>query len=134
MTGKERCRVLKDVRKTLSQKLGIDLNQTECTYEGECKGTCPKCKKEESILNSALIKKGATLAGATLLTVSLTGCTLFEPDIAGDVVQLPENPPEAEELSGDVQTIEDDKTAPPELEGDMVLPENYQENTKNSDM
>lgn len=134
MTGKERCRVLKDVRKTLSQKLGIDLNQTECTYEGECKGTCPKCKKEESILNSALIKKGATLAGATLLTVSLTGCTLFEPDIAGDVVQLPENPPEAEELSGDVQTIEDDKTAPQELEGDMVLPENYQENTKNSDM
>ena len=29
----------------------IDLKQEECTYKGECSGTCPKCKQEEEILN-----------------------------------------------------------------------------------
>ena len=42
MTGKEKCKILKDVRKDLADKLKINIDQRECTYKGECKGTCPK--------------------------------------------------------------------------------------------
>ena len=55
MDSRKKCDALKSVRKVLADKLGIDLHQKECTYEGECVGTCPKCKQEEEILNSALL-------------------------------------------------------------------------------
>ena len=54
MDGKQKCNVLKRVRKQMADKLGIDLHQKECTFEGECSGTCPKCAHEESGLNAAL--------------------------------------------------------------------------------
>ena len=42
---KVKCDLLKKLRKDLSDTLGIDLHQTECTFEGECTGTCPKCRQ-----------------------------------------------------------------------------------------
>lgn len=75
MTGKEKCKRLKAIRKSVADRMGIDLHQTECTWEGECKGTCPKCRQEEEILNAAIMRKGATLAGAAVLATSLAACT-----------------------------------------------------------
>lgn len=66
MNHKEKCKALKEVRKTIADKLGIDLHQTECTYEGECSGTCPKCAKEERTLNKALLS-GAVIASSIAL-------------------------------------------------------------------
>lgn len=54
---KEKCDILKKIRKEQADLLGIDLNQKECTFEGECNGTCPVCQKEEQILNEALLVK-----------------------------------------------------------------------------
>ena len=54
---KERCKELKLIRAKIAEELGIDLHQRKCTFEGYCSGTCPKCKSEELILNSALLKK-----------------------------------------------------------------------------
>lgn len=66
---KEKCNELKGIRKKLADKLGIDLHQRECSFEGECKGTCPKCAQEENILKKAL------LSGAVALSaVALTAC------------------------------------------------------------
>lgn len=75
MTGRERCDRLKRIRKGLADRLGVDLHQVECTYEGECRGTCPKCKQEEQILNRALVQKGTAVAGATVIAASLAACT-----------------------------------------------------------
>lgn len=66
MTHKEKCSVMKQMRKKIADKLGIDLHQTECTYEGECSGTCPRCAKEEKILNKALLS-GAVVASSIAL-------------------------------------------------------------------
>ena len=55
--GKEKCNFLKEMRRKLAEKLGIDLKQKECTFEGQCTGTCPKCQEEELILNNALLEK-----------------------------------------------------------------------------
>lgn len=66
MDHKERCKELKGLRKVLADKLGIDLHQRECTYEGECSGTCPKCAKEENILRKALLSGTVALTAVTL--------------------------------------------------------------------
>ena len=55
--NKEKCKHLRRVRKQIADDLNIDLHQVECTYEGICSGTCPKCEQEENILNAALLKK-----------------------------------------------------------------------------
>lgn len=125
MTSKERCSELKKIRKTLADKLNINLNQTECTYEGECSGTCPKCKQEEKILNMALLKKGAVILGATVLTMGLASCTLINndppTDLSGDIEVVE---PDDDTTSGIVDVTENNNSinvdTATELEGDVV--------------
>lgn len=69
---KEKCKRLKAIRKKLADGLGIDLQQRECTFEGECRGTCPKCRQEEEALNRALLGKAAAVAVSA--GIMLTGC------------------------------------------------------------
>ena len=83
MNHKETCRQLQAIRKGLADKLGIDLHQKECTYPGECSGTCPKCAREEQILNAALLKKTATVAGLAAGALSLAACG--QTQVTGDV-------------------------------------------------
>lgn len=54
---KERCRELKLVRAKMAEELGVDLHQRECTYDGYCSGTCPKCAAEERALNEAFLRR-----------------------------------------------------------------------------
>lgn len=110
MDGKQKCNVLKRVRKQMADKLGIDLHQKECTFEGECSGTCPKCAHEESILNAALLKKGAAAVTAVALTAALAGCTPFEEQ--GNI--QPQDPSGVEDDSGGGYD---------ELSGDVVVPD-----------
>ena len=125
MTSKERCSELKKIRKTLADKLNINLNQTECTYEGECSGTSPKCKQEEKILNMALLKKGAVILGATVLTMGLASCTLINndppTDLSGDIEVVE---PDDDTTSGIVDVTENNNSinvdTATELEGDVV--------------
>lgn len=84
MNHKEKCKTLKKVRKSIADVLGVDLHQTECTYEGDCPGTCPKCKKEEEILNKAIL----TGSAAAVSSLVLVGCQL---PIAQGVVHVIEN-------------------------------------------
>lgn len=74
-TGKAKCERLKQIRKDLAEQLNIDLQQKECTFKGNCKGTCPKCKQEEQILNNELLKRVVVLGVGALATLSLAGCT-----------------------------------------------------------
>ena len=71
MNHKEKCRKLKKLRKSMADQLGIDLQQRECTYQGECSGTCPKCRNEEETLNRALMAKGAVAGPGSGLTRGL---------------------------------------------------------------
>ncbi len=56
MKGKEKCKLLKEVRKEFAEANGIPYEPRECHYEGDCLGTCPACEKEtEDLL--ALVKQ-----------------------------------------------------------------------------
>ena len=60
MTGKEKCRILREIRKQIAETNGIEYVTIECTYEGnDCKGTCPKCEAEVAYLDMKLNQKRA---------------------------------------------------------------------------
>lgn len=74
--GKNICKHLKEVRKHIAEENNIPLEIKECTYKGECRGTCPRCEAEVRYLENALanrirIGKVATIAG---LTLGLSSC------------------------------------------------------------
>lgn len=81
MNGKNRCRILKDIRKRIAEENGIEYITTECKYKGDCLGTCPKCESEVRFLERELQKKrslGHRIAVAGIaagITLTATGCT-----------------------------------------------------------
>ncbi len=58
--GKDKCEILKKIRKYVAKKYGLDYKPTECNHEGDCKGTCPKCEAELADLQEQLEAKGIT--------------------------------------------------------------------------
>ena len=69
--GKSICRELKKIRKMIAEQNNIPLEDSECHYEGDCAGTCPKCDAEVRFLENALrmskqLGKVVTLSGAAL--------------------------------------------------------------------
>lgn len=90
MTGKSKCKILKDIRRQIAEKNGIELVIEECKYKGDCLGTCPRCEAEVRYLEKELEKRRAlgkkvAVAGlvATLAATS-TGCDFYAPpQVAG---------------------------------------------------
>ena len=82
---RKKCDHLKQVRKNVADSLGIDLKQTVCTYEGDCKGTCPKCEYEEKVLSKALLKSTAVVASAALMFTACGKTERIELNLEGDV-------------------------------------------------
>ncbi len=104
--GKAKCERLKKIRKAVADRLHVDLHQTECTFEGNCRGTCPKCRQEEEILNRELLKRAAGLGVGTLAGLSLVGCA---PLGSGAPMELTgEAPYEEMEWEGAVPPEEED--------------------------
>ena len=69
--GKNICNQLKEVRKRIAEENDIPLETEECSYKGECRGTCPRCEAEVRYLENALadrlrLGKVATVAGLVL--------------------------------------------------------------------
>ena len=56
--GKEKCEILKAIRTYVADKYGVEYSPTECTHEGECRGTCQKCDTELAELQKRLEAKG----------------------------------------------------------------------------
>lgn len=59
MNGKDKCELLNKIRQKIALKNNIELNVEECTFEGDCSGTCPKCESELEYLENELNKKQA---------------------------------------------------------------------------
>lgn len=123
MTHKEKCKQLKAVRKEMADQIGVDLHQTECTYQGECKGTCPKCAQEEKTLNRALTSGKVAVAGLALSALTLTtGCT--PADVVTTVAEkLTGNTTEEMILEGEVAYTTEDT----ELAGDVEMDPSWTE-------
>ena len=77
--GKNRCEYLKEVRRRIATVNEIPLEQRECTFKGECSGTCPFCEAELQYLEKELHKrrtlgKAVTVAGIALSSLAFGAC------------------------------------------------------------
>ena len=103
MSGKKKCRLLREIRQRIADENDIPLVTEECRYRGDCKGTCPKCESELRYLEQqleqrrALGKKVTVSALALGMAASIGGCRqIFSPKLEGDV---PYAEPETEIVS-----------------------------------
>ena len=81
MKGKNKCKLLKEIRQKIADENDIPYVTRECSYQGDCTGTCPKCEAELRYLEQELEKRrrlGKTVAVAAVaagLSLSLAACT-----------------------------------------------------------
>lgn len=124
--GKQICKILKEIRKQIAEENDIELVISECTYQGDCKGTCPKCEAEVRYLERELEKRQRLGKAAVFAGMSLG--TLFAATSCNNGVPNPE-PLAKEPYVSDTTEMTNDSipndTMPDEpflLEGDVVAP------------
>ncbi len=57
MRGKQKCKILKEIRQRIADENDIPYVTRECGYQGECKGTCPRCESELQYLERELARR-----------------------------------------------------------------------------
>ncbi len=81
MLGKEKCRILKEIRRKIADENDIPFVTEECTHKGNCRGTCPRCESELRYLEKQLERRTAmgkkvTLAAlCTGIALTAAGCS-----------------------------------------------------------
>lgn len=124
MKGKEKCKALKEIRQKIAEQNDIAFAVSECTHQGDCRGTCPKCEAELRYLERQLeirknLGKAVVVAGISAgMCAPMVACNPI--DAIGNVIEdvyYSINPPEElegmavpvePELTGDVQYIPED--------------------------
>lgn len=105
MKGKEKCKALKEIRKKIAEENDIVFAVSECTHQGDCKGTCPKCEAELRYLEKELelrrnIGKAVVVAGISAgICAPMVACNPIEAigEIVEDIFDGPQ------QLDGDVE-------------------------------
>ena len=101
MTGKEKCKYLREIRQRIASENDIPFVTQECNFQGECKGTCPKCEAELRFLEKEIEKSGrwkkvVSIAG---LTLALSACQ----EETGDI-EIPPYPYDEQEIADSTNT------------------------------
>ena len=91
--GKHTCEVLKSIRKQIADSNGIAYTPSECTFSGECTGTCPNCERERQYLERQLSLKVNTgkmlkIIGVAAGLTSMVACQ----EVKAQDSQANENP------------------------------------------
>ncbi len=140
MRGKNKCKILKEIRRRIADENDIPYVTSECKYQGECSGTCPKCESELRYLERELEKKQklgktVTLAGvAVTMALSLSSCedilttsgdplppgspsgAIIETSVTNGVMP----PPDGTEVTGEIIESEPGGAVP--IPGDIAAP------------
>ena len=81
MTGKQKCHILRQIRRDIAAANQLDYHERDCTHEGPCRGTCPYCEAELRKLEKELTERrslGRRVAvmglSMGLLTTNLASC------------------------------------------------------------
>lgn len=150
MKGKEKCKALKEIRQKIAEQNDIAFAVSECTHQGDCRGTCPKCEAELRYLERQLemrknLGKAVVVAGISAgMCAPMVACNPIgalgnvieevyytinpseEPLEGATIEQLP-----PEQLTGDVEYI------PEDIEGGLLEDEELEltgEETWNPDL
>ena len=123
MNGKGKCKILKDIRRQIAKDNDIEFVTSECKYQGDCTGTCPKCEAEVRYLEQELAKrqkagKAIAVAGiAAALVIGTAGCGMDSPTSS---TPTPSSTPQQ---TGSTQTDPTKSPEPslPELMGEPLI-------------
>ncbi len=108
MEGKAKCRMLRDIRRQIAESNDIELITKECTFQGKCRGTCPKCEQEVRYLEEQLAScraagKRIALAGLSIgAMLALSGCSVIDQVIDALPFAPAKEPDPIEVLMGEV--------------------------------
>ena len=122
--GKEKCKILKQIRAEIAKNNDIEWMIDECEHKGNCTGTCPKCEAEVRELERKLeerkrLGKAVAVTGvAAGIALSVTGCMTTVTD--GVPVQETASETSAPETTDTETETETDTDTYGELEGDPV--------------
>lgn len=126
MTGKEKCEMLKAIRKNIAEMNGIEYYPEQCDHEGNCPGFCPRCDMEASYLMKELRKKEAAGSPIRIDTESLeqfetlSSEPIEEDDddcIVGDI-RTPGIIEPLEDLDGDIMPLQGNVAMPDDFDDD----------------
>ena len=122
MKGKEKCKALKEIRRQIAEKNDIPFAVSQCTHQGDCKGTCPKCESELRYLERELAIRQGLGKAVAIAGISIGACATFTACSPTDTITDFFENIGRDELSGDVEIAggmeEFDFPTPPE--GDIV--------------
>lgn len=125
MTGKETCKILKEIRQKIANENDIPFYTEECQYKGNCKGTCPKCEAELLYMEKELSKKRGLLnfAAVTGLSFALSSCQTQSStdDASTDPTRTQENPVESTTNQALSDSIIPTVTSPVTLHSNMDM-------------
>ncbi len=143
MLGKAKCKILKEIRQKIADENDIPYVTRECTYQGDCSGTCPRCESELRYLERELEarrrigKQVAVTALCTGISLGMAGCTGPGENLGGaaepDRPTYGDGQDEIEELSGDVAEYPPDLAGAAEVWEDCDIDPSSEEAIKTSE-
>ena len=101
--GKDKCKILKQIRQNIASENDIPLVVEECHYKGECRGTCPRCEAELEYLEKELMKRRAM--GKKLVLAGLSAGLSWTPMAAAENIQVNEVSTQQDTTQNDERTI-----------------------------
>ena len=120
MLGKQKCRILKEIRQRIADENDIPYITHECGFKGECRGTCPRCESElrylekQLALRSSLGKKVAVAALCAGMAFGASACAPLVPEIGSGT----------DDIAGGMSYIEPSSTPGITVtEGEVAWPE-----------
>ncbi len=120
--GKEKCRILKQIRAEIARQNDIEWVVSECKHKGDCRGTCPKCEYEVRQLEEALArrealgKKVAVVGISAGIALSVSGCANPFGTTSGEPL-----PPESKHAAGSGNRPAETEEATDVIAGGMIL-------------
>ena len=88
--GKQTCKILKEIRQQIAEANDIEFITSECQYQGDCLGTCPKCEAEVRYLEQQLERKRRVGKAITLFGLSTGILTIIPPtSLDAETLQCP---------------------------------------------
>lgn len=133
MLGKQKCRILKEIRRRIADENDIPYVTHECRFQGECRGSCPRCESElrylerQLALRASMGKRVAVTALCAAVSLGAAGCAPFGGNGNGGDIQ---------DLSGMIAYEDPSETSEPEIEmttGEIAYPEESNDLKKDAD-
>lgn len=112
MKGKDKCKILKEIRAQIAAANDIAWVTEECPHKGDCRGTCPKCEAEVAALERELARRRAL--GKSVAIVGLSAGLLMNAVACTQLSTVGDDP------ADDSQATSTTTVPSIEIDGDMA--------------